>query len=119
MTYALYGEERDQVIRPIDFGLGHAGTDNLRDQDLGPPGSYVIALQHGGVQTNSEEIVDRYWGNPGAIERALLYREDFTKADCARLTSSLVSVRWRDPLILYVRCVGESDPGTPGQPHGH
>ena len=94
-----YDDERDQVIRLIDVGSWHAGTRDLRDRDQGPSKSFVIVLQYGDAQTNSEEVTARYRGNPDAIERALSYREDLTPTDYARLASSLAFVRWRDPLI--------------------
>ena len=92
-----HDDERDQVIRLIDVGSWHTGSGDTRGQ--GSSKSYVIVLQYGDAQTNSEEVVDRYRGKPDAIERALPYREDLTRADYARLALSLAFVRWRDPLI--------------------
>ena len=94
-----HDDERDQVIRLIDVGSWHAGTGYLRDRDQGPSKSYVIVLQYGDAQTNSEEVVARYRRKPDAIERALSYREDLASTDYARLASSLAFVRWRDPLV--------------------
>ena len=94
-----YDDERDQVIRLIDVGSWHAGSGDPRDRERSPSKSYVIVLQYGDAQTNSEEVVGRYQDNPSAIERALPYREDLTRADYERLALSLAFVRWRDPLI--------------------
>ena len=94
-----HDDRRDQVIRMIAVGSWHARTRDLRDRDQGPSKSYVIVLQYGDAQANSEEIVARYRGKPDAIERALPYREDLARSDYARLASSLAFMRWRDPLI--------------------
>ena len=93
-----YDEARDQVIRLIDVGSYKATQENLRDQDAGSPNSYVIVLQYGDADINAQEVVDRYKGNPGAIEKALSYRSDLTTADYQRLGRSVAFVRWPDPM---------------------
>ena len=93
-----YDETRDQVIRLIDVGSWQATQDNLRDQDAGYPNSYVIVLQYGDADINAQEVVDRYKGSPGAIEKALSYRSDLTTADYQRLGRSVAFVRWPDPM---------------------
>ena len=95
-----YDEARDQVIRLIDVGSWKATGENLGDQDAGSPNSYVIVLQYGDAGINVQEIVDRYTGNPEAIEKALSYRSDLTAADYQRLGRSVAFVRWPDPLNL-------------------
>ena len=93
-----YDETRDQVIRLIDVGSWQAGQENLRDQDADHHNSYVIVLQYGDADINAQEVVDRYRGNPGAIEKALSYRSDLTAADYQRLGGSVAFVRWPDPM---------------------
>ncbi len=82
---------RDQVIRLIDVGSWYA-------KKHGHDCSYVIVLQYGSDQTNAEEVVNRYAGNPEAIQRALSYRSDLTEMDYQQLSRSVVFVRWPDPL---------------------
>ena len=93
-----YDDTRDQVIRLIDVGSWHVGRDNASDQGSGYANSYVIVLQYGDADTNSEEVVGRYLGNPEAIAKALAYRSDLTDADHRRLSKSVALVRWPDPL---------------------
>ena len=93
-----YDVTRDQVIRLIDIGSWHAKQENLRDQDVGLLNSYVIVLQYGDADINAQEVVDRYRGNPGAIEKALSYRSDLESADHQRLARSVAYVRWPDPM---------------------
>ena len=93
-----YDDRRDQVIRLLDVGSWHAGQGCPRDRDAGLANSIVIVLQYGDAETNAEEIVDRYKRRPEVIERALSYRTALTPADYARLSRSLVFVRWPDPL---------------------
>ena len=94
-----YDETRDQVIRLIDVGSWQVRQENLRDQETGHHNSYVIVLQYGDADINAQELVDRYAGNPGAIEKALSYRSDLTEADYQRLGRSVAFVRWPDPMI--------------------
>ena len=93
-----YDETRDQVIRLIDVESWHAGQDNAGDQGTGYANSFVIVLQYGDADTNAEEVVGRYYGNPEAIERALAYRSDLTAADLLRLSNSVAFVSWPDPV---------------------
>lgn len=93
-----YDETRDQVIRLIDIGSWYARQEGLQDRDTGHYNSFVVVLQYGDAQTNAEEVVDRYRGNPEAIERALHYRSDLTTADYRRLSRSVAFVRWPDPM---------------------
>ena len=93
-----HDKTRDQVIRLIDVGSWHAIRENPRDRDSGHCDSYVVVLQYGDSPTNAEEVVDRYRGNPEAIERALTYRPDLAGADHQRLARSVAFVRWSDPL---------------------
>ena len=55
-------------------------------------------LQYGDAQINAEKIVNRYAGQPEAIQKALPYRDDLTEADYNQLASALAFVRWPDPL---------------------
>ena len=93
-----YDETRDQVVRLIDVGSWQARQENLRDQDAGHHNSYVIVLQYGDADINAQEVVNRYKGNPEAIEKALSYRSDLTAADYQRLGRSVAFVRWPDPM---------------------
>ena len=93
-----YDETRDQVIRLIDVGSWQVRQENLRVQETGHHNSYVIVLQYGDANINAQELVDRYAGNPGAIEKALSYRSDITEADHQRLGRSVAFVRWPDPM---------------------
>ena len=93
-----YDETRDQVIRLIDVGSWQSRQENLRDQDAGHHNSYIIVLQYGDADINAQEVVDRYAGNPGTIEKALSYRSDLTAADYQRLGRSVAFVRWPDPM---------------------
>ena len=93
-----HDETRDQVVRLIDIGSWHAAKENLQDGDTGLYDSYVVVLQYGDFRTNAEEVVDRYAGDPKAIERALDYRSDLTATDYERLSRSVAFVRWPDPL---------------------
>ena len=59
-----HDETRDQVIRLIDIGSWYARQENLQDRDAGHYNSFVVVLQYGDAQTNAEEVVDRYRGDP-------------------------------------------------------
>ena len=93
-----YDETRDQVVHLIDVGSWQARQENLRDQDAGHHNSYVIVLQYGDADINAQEVVNRYKGNPEAIEKALSYRSDLTAADYQRWGRSVAFVRWSDPM---------------------
>ena len=93
-----YDETRDQVIRLIDVGSWQAGQQDRQGRDTGHYNSYVVVLQYGDADINAQEVVDRYTGNPGAIEKALSYRSDLTAADYQRLGRSVAFVRWPDPM---------------------
>ena len=86
-----YDKSRDQVIRLLDVGSWYA-------KQCGYDSSYVIVLQYGNAQTNAEEIVGRYYGNPEAIQKALYYRADLNAGDFQRLSRSVAFVRWPNPL---------------------
>ncbi len=83
--------ERDLVIRLIYVGSWYA-------RQGGYDYSYIIVLQYGDAQTNAEEMVGRYAGNPEAIQRALYYRSDLKETDYQQLSRSVAFVRWYDPL---------------------
>ena len=89
-TKTSYDESRDQVIRLLDVGSWHA-------RSLGLERNYVIVLQYGDAETNAEEMVEKYKGNPEAIRRALPYRNDLTERDFDDLSRSVSFVRWPDP----------------------
>lgn len=89
-TKTSYDDSRDQVIRLLDVGSWHA-------RSVGLARNYVIVLQYGDAETNSEDIVGRYRCNPEAIRRALPYRTDLTESDFQRLSGSISFVRWPDP----------------------
>lgn len=86
-----YDETRDQVIRLIDVGSWYT-------KQHGYESSYVIVLQYGNAQTNAEDVVSRYAGNPETIQRALHYRDDLKESDYERLARSVAFVRWPDPM---------------------
>ena len=87
-----HDRERDQVIRLIDVGSWYARERDLKD------GSYVIVLQYGDSETNSEELVNRYSGKPDVIQQSLSYRSDLEAADYRQLSRSVAFVRWPDPM---------------------
>ena len=89
--FTNFDRDRDQVIRLIDTGSWYA---RQHGYDCG----CVLVLQYGDAQINAEKIVNRYAGQPEAIQKALPYRDDLTEADFDRLARALAFVRWPDPL---------------------
>ena len=89
--FTNFDRDRDQVIRLIDTGSWYA-------RQHGYDCSCVLVLQYGDAQINAEKIVNRYAGQPEAIQKALPYRDDLTEADYNQLARALAFVRWPDPL---------------------
>ena len=89
--FTNFDRDRDQVIRLIDTGSWYA-------RQHGYDCSCVLVLQYGDAQINAEKIVNRYAGQPEAIQKALPYRDDLTGADYNQLARALAFVRWPDPL---------------------
>lgn len=90
--FTNFDRKRDQVIRLIDVGSWYArqhGFDCI----------CLLVLQYGDAQINAQKIVNRYAGQPEAIQKALPYRDDLTEADFSRLAGALAFARWPDPLF--------------------
>ena len=79
--FTNFDRKRDQVIRLIDVGSWYArqhGFDCI----------CLLVLQYGDAQINAQKIVNRYAGQPEAIQKALPYRDDLTEADFSRLAGA-------------------------------
>lgn len=90
--FTNFDRKRDQVIRLFDVGSWYASQHGFDCICL-------LVLQYGDAQINARKIVNRYAGQPEAIQKALPYRQDLTEADFKRLAAALAFVRWPDPLF--------------------